>query len=161
MSLSLNCKTRPMIQFGNGIRSDKTMLYAVLGLAVLANASGLFVTILEPDSASYASIAKTMVERRDFVNLFAMGEDWLDKPHLPFWLSAISFSVFGFSTWAYKLPALLLVLLSAHYTYLFARLFYDKHVALVATIIFFLGSQFFCRLSILLFLAAMFEPKRI
>jgi len=124
-----------MIQFGNGIRSDKTMLYAVLGLTVLANASGLFVTILEPDSASYASIAKTMVERHDFVDLFAMGEDWLDKPHLPFWLSAISFSVFGFSTWAYKLPALLLVLLSAYYTYLFARLFYDKHVALVAAII--------------------------
>ena len=64
-----------MIQFGNGIRSDKTMLYAVLGLTVLANASGLFVTILEPDSASYASIAKTMVERHDFVDLFAMGED--------------------------------------------------------------------------------------
>jgi 4-amino-4-deoxy-L-arabinose transferase-like glycosyltransferase len=32
--------------------------------------------------------------------LFLQGDDWLDKPRLPFWLSAISFSIFGFSTWA-------------------------------------------------------------
>src|SRR5947209_8401584 len=56
--------------------------------------------------ALYATIAKTMVPRWDFVNLLVRGEDWLDKPHFLFWLMAISFSTFRFSTWAYKLPAL-------------------------------------------------------
>ena len=113
----------------------RVWLYAVLGLAALTNATGLFVTILEPDSALYATIAKTMVQRQDFVNLFVNGEDWLDKPHFPFWLTAISFGIFGFSTWAYKLPALILVLAGAFYTYAFAKLFYDRRVALVAAII--------------------------
>ena len=116
--------------------NDGAWLYLALGLAALANASGMFVTILEPDSALYATIAKTMVERHDFVNLFSAGQDWLDKPHLPFWLSAISFSIFGFSAWAYRLPALILVFAAAFYTYLFARILYDRHIALVAAIIF-------------------------
>jgi 4-amino-4-deoxy-L-arabinose transferase-like glycosyltransferase len=120
----------------NSTTRDDAWLYAVLGLAALANASGLFVTILEPDSALYATIAKTMVQRQDFVNLFSEGKDYLDKPHLPFWLSAISFSIFGFSTWAYKLPALILVLVGAFYTYAFAKVLYDRRIALVAAIIF-------------------------
>ncbi|MGD1016689.1 MAG: glycosyltransferase family 39 protein [Roseiarcus sp.] len=117
-------------------RNDGAWLCLALGLAALANASGMFVTILEPDSALYATIAKTMVERHDFVNLFAAGQDWLDKPHLPFWLSAISFSIFGFSAWAYRLPALILVFVAAFYTYLFARQFYERRIALAAAIIF-------------------------
>ena len=105
------------------LKSDRAWLLAVLGLAALTHAIGLFVTILEPDGALYAIIAKTMVQRQDFVDLFVMGEDWLDKPHFPFWLSAASFSIFGFSTFAYKLPALILTLVGAFYTYAFARIF--------------------------------------
>ncbi len=118
------------------LKNDRTWLYAVLGLAAFTNATGLFVTILEPDSAVYATIAKTMVQRHDFVNLLVNGKDWLDKPHLPFWLTAISFDIFGLSTWAYKLPAVLLVLGGAFYTYEFATLLYNKRVAVVAAIIF-------------------------
>ncbi len=116
-------------------KNDNVWLYAVLGLAALTNASGLFITILEPDSALYATIARTMVQRHDYINLFVQGADWLDKPHLPFWLTAASFDIFGISTWAYKLPALILVLAGAFYTYLFAKLLYDRRVALVAAVI--------------------------
>lgn len=115
--------------------TDRALLFAVLGLAALTIATGLFVTILDGDSAIYATVAKTMVGHGDFVDLFAAGEDWLDKPHLPFWLTALSFEVFGFSTWAYKLPGVVLVLAAAFYTYTFAKLLYDRHVALVAAII--------------------------
>ncbi len=117
-------------------KNDDAWLCVALGLAAVANASGLFVTVIEADSAIYADIAKTMVQRHDFIDLFLQGDDWLDKPHLPFWLSAISFSIFGFSTWAYKLPAFLLVLLAAFYTYAFARAFYDRRIALAAATVF-------------------------
>ena len=123
-------------------KSDSAWLYAVLGLAAFTNTTGFFDTILDGDSAAYATIAKTMVQRHDFVNLFVNGNDWLDKPHLSFWLTAISFEIFGFSTWAYKLPGVILVQVSAFYTYAFAKLLYNKRVALVAAIILLTAQHF-------------------
>ncbi len=78
-----------------------------IALAVAVNCSGLGIPILGPDGALYASIAKTMVQRHNYLELFVQGHDWLDKPHFPFWLTALSFRLFGFQTWAYKLPAIL------------------------------------------------------
>ena len=122
-------------------KNDDIWLYVVLALAAFVNTTGLFATILDGDVTLYAAVAKTMVQRHDFVNLLVNGKDWLDKPHLPFWLTAISFEIFGFTTWAYKLPAVMLVLVGAFYTYAFAKLFYDPRVALVAPIILLTAEQ--------------------
>src|ERR1700744_4320081 len=86
-------------------------LYIFIGVSVLLNFSGLFVPIVAPDGALYAGIAKTMVLRNNYIDLFAEGRDWLDKPHFPFWMAALSFRCFGFTTWAYKLPAILFLLM--------------------------------------------------
>jgi len=110
-------------------------LYALMILGVLLNFSGLFVTIMAPDGALYATIAKTMVLRNNYTDLFAEGRNWLDKPHFPFWVVALSFKCFGFTTWAYKLPAILFLLMGARYTYLFARSLYNIQVALWAVLI--------------------------
>lgn len=104
-------------------------------LAVLVNLSGLFITILGPDGALYASIAKTMVQRNNYIELFGEGREWLDKPHFPFWITALSFKVFGFTSWAYKLPAIAFLLMGARYTWLLANDLYNKQVAWWATII--------------------------
>ncbi|MES2828301.1 MAG: glycosyltransferase family 39 protein [Bacteroidota bacterium] len=110
-------------------------LYFFIGVAVLVNFTGLFVTIIGPDGALYASIAKTMALKNDFVNLFAEGRDWLDKPHFPFWVTAISFKLFGMSTWAYKLPAIIFTMIAAIYTYRLALLIYNKEIALWSALI--------------------------
>lgn len=110
-------------------------LYGFIGLAVLVNFSGLGVTILGPDGALYASIAKTMVVSNNYSDLMVEGKDWLDKPHFPFWMAAISFKLFGITTWAYKLPALLFVLMAAVYTYKFAKDLYNKEIGLWAVLI--------------------------
>ncbi len=104
-------------------------------IGVLLNATGLFPPIMEPDGALYACIAKTMAQSNDFVNLYAVGADWLDKPHFPFWMVALSFKLFGINTVAYKLPALLFFLLGVFYTYRFARLMYPEAVAQVAALV--------------------------
>jgi 4-amino-4-deoxy-L-arabinose transferase-like glycosyltransferase len=106
-----------------------------IALAVLLNFSGLFITIIAPDGALYATIAKTMVLKHDYNNLYAEGREWLDKPHFPFWMASLSFNVFGFTTWAYKLPAILFLMMGARYTYLFAAQLYNKHVALWSALI--------------------------
>ncbi|RZA03575.1 MAG: glycosyl transferase [Sphingobacteriaceae bacterium] len=110
-------------------------LYLFIGVAVVINLSGLFVPIMGPDGTLYATISKTMVQRNNYVELFAFGKDWLDKPHFPFWITALSFKLFGFTTWAYKLPAILFLFGGAYYTYLFAKALYNKQVALWAVLI--------------------------
>lgn len=103
---------------------------------VFINLTGLFVTILEPDGALYATIAKTIVQSGDFINLKVEGKDWLDKPHFPFWITAISFELFGINTIAYKLPALLFWAAGGWYTYLFAKALYDKNIARLSVLIY-------------------------
>ena len=114
---------------------DDRWFYALVTVGVVLNATGLFPPIMEPDSALYACIAKQMAQSGDFVNLYATGADWLDKPHFPFWVVAVSFLTFGINTFAYKFPALLFFLGSVVYTYRFARLVYSKIVAKLAALV--------------------------
>lgn len=86
-------------------------------------------TIIGPDGTLYASVAKTMVLKNNYLELFGNGTDWLDKPHFPFWVTALFFKVFGINDWSYKLPAILFLMLGAWYTWLFARKFYNETIA--------------------------------
>ncbi|QJW91493.1 glycosyl transferase [Spirosoma taeanense] len=115
---------------------DDRWFYALAIVGIFLNATGLFSPILEPDGALYACLAKTIAQSGDFVNLYAVGSDWLDKPHFPFWVTAVSYLVFGINSFAYKFPALLFTVGSAVYTYHFARLVYPKLVAQVAVLVF-------------------------
>ncbi|WP_205509658.1 ArnT family glycosyltransferase [Longitalea arenae] len=105
-------------------------------IGIIVNASGLFLPILEPDGALYATIAKNMALSGDFVNLMMEGNDWLDKPHFPFWITALSFKLFGINSFAYKFPALLFWLAGASYTYAFAGKSYNKQTAIWAVLIY-------------------------
>lgn len=117
-------------------RQQRLWLNLFIALAVLLNFSGIFVPVMGPDGALYASIAKNMVIHDNFSDLMVQGGDWLDKPHFPFWLTALSFKLFGIHTWSYKLPGILLILLGAWYTYKLARLLYNEQTGLLAALIF-------------------------
>ncbi|WP_298736990.1 glycosyltransferase family 39 protein [uncultured Chitinophaga sp.] len=106
--------------------NERQVSLLMIGLLIFLNFTGLNITILEPDGALYAGIAKHMVQYRDYWNLFADGHDWLDKPHFPFWVAAGSFRLFGFTTAAYKLPAILFLLMGAVYTYFLAKHLYSE-----------------------------------
>ncbi|WP_214653007.1 ArnT family glycosyltransferase [Mucilaginibacter segetis] len=110
-------------------------LYLFIGMAVMLNLSALFIPIMGPDGALYATIAKTMVVRNDYVQLFVHGADWLDKPHFPFWMAALFFKIFGINTWAYKLSGIVFILIGAVYTYLLAKLLYNREIALWSVLI--------------------------
>jgi 4-amino-4-deoxy-L-arabinose transferase-like glycosyltransferase len=97
--------------------------------------SGLISDVFLSDSALFASIAKEMALSNNFLDLTFDGADWLDKPHFPFWVAAISFKIFGISTFAYKLPAILFTLLALYYTYRFTRELYNRETALLAVLI--------------------------
>ena len=108
----------------------------LFAIALAINIPGLFLGILDQDSALYASIAKTIVLKNEWLNLYSNGQDWLDKPHFPFWAEALSMKLFGINAFAYKLPSFLCWLLSCLYIYKTAVLIYDKNIARFSVIIF-------------------------
>ncbi len=107
----------------------------VLFLAIAVQLSGINIVFFTDDPGLYAALAKNMVLRRNYWELVSYGKDWLDKPHFPFWMAALSFKIFGFHSWSYRLPALLFYLLSVFYTYLFAKKNYGQKTAIVAALI--------------------------
>jgi len=114
---------------------DKQWLYLFIGVAVIINFTGILIPVMGPDGTLYATIAKTMVQRNNYVELFYNGADWLDKPHFPFWVTAFSFKILGFTTFAYKLPAILFMLMGAGYTYLLGKRLYNVQIALWSVLI--------------------------
>src|ERR1700744_4584959 len=110
------------------ITTNFKWLYIFIAMAVVVNFSGLSVLIIGPDGTLYATIAKTMVLRHDYVNLYDQAAVGWDKPHFPFWITALSFNLFGITTWAYKLPGILFMMMGAWYTYLFAKSLYNKEI---------------------------------
>jgi len=68
---------------------------------------GMFSTLLENDSAQFAVMAMRMFQENDFINLFKGPHEYLDKPHMHYWLAGLSYKIFGLHDWAYRIPAIL------------------------------------------------------
>lgn len=95
-----------------------------------------FIDVMDVDASQYASIAREMIERGDYLHVTNRYEDYLDKPPLLFWLSALSFKIFGISNFAYKLPSLLFALLGIFSTYKLGKLLYSEKTGLLAALMF-------------------------
>ena len=104
-------------------------------LVGIVNLTGLFNDIFTADSSLYATISKSMSQSGDYLNIYVQGKDWLDKPHFPFWMCAISIKAFGANTFGYKFPSLLFFIAGLIYTYKLSKLLYDKETARLATLI--------------------------
>ncbi len=79
------------------------------------------VPLMEDDEGLHAAIAQEMVERGDWTVPRLLGEPFLDKPILYFWLQAASLSAFGDSEFAVRLPGTLVALAGAAATGWLAR----------------------------------------
>ncbi|MBP9743360.1 MAG: glycosyltransferase family 39 protein, partial [Burkholderiales bacterium] len=116
---------------------SSSLLNFLLLIAIIANACGLFFPILGSNDANfYAVVAKHIVISGDWIDLTYAGHDWLDKPHFPFWLSAVSYKIFGINAFAYILPGFIFNLIGAYYTYLLSRHFYTHQVGILASLIY-------------------------
>ncbi|HEY0262565.1 MAG TPA: glycosyltransferase family 39 protein [Chitinophagales bacterium] len=92
--------------------------------------------IMDVDAAQYAEISREMLQSNDWTKVYCLGQDYLDKPPLLFWLSAFSFKLFGISDWSYKLPSILFALLAIYSIYHLAKLMKNEMVAQYSAIIF-------------------------
>jgi 4-amino-4-deoxy-L-arabinose transferase-like glycosyltransferase len=108
------------------------VLWALIAVVYLSNLS---IDVMEVDAAQYASMAAEMKDNGSYLQVYHRGEDYLDKPPLLFWLSSLSFSVFGVNNVAYKLPALLALLIGLWATYRFTLLYDSRETARMAATI--------------------------
>lgn len=115
--------------------SNRRYWFLVL-LTVLVYILGMFVTLFENDSAQFAVMAMRMYQENDFISLFKGPEPYLDKPHMHYWLAALSFKIFGLHDWAYRIPGILASLLGAFSCYGLGKLLYTKEVGKLAALVF-------------------------
>jgi 4-amino-4-deoxy-L-arabinose transferase-like glycosyltransferase len=113
------------------------VLFGFLGLICL---SGLWIPLMDNDAAHHANIALRMYITGDYVNLIDNGKDYLDKPHLHFWLAAISYKIFGVNEVAYKLPSFLISIGGLYSLYKLGSLLYNQETGRLTALI--LGTAF-------------------
>ena len=105
-------------------------------LTIFVYLTGMQVTLMENDSAQFAVMAMRMVQENDFWSLFKGSEEYLDKPHMHYWLAALSYKLFGIHDWAYRIPGILATLLGAYSCFGLGRLLYNREVGRLASLIF-------------------------
>ncbi len=103
---------------------------------------GLFVPLMDNDSAHHANIALRMYLTGDYVNLVDYDGPYLDKPHLHFWLAALSYHVFGVTGFAYKLPSFIFSLIGIWAVYRSGVLLFSRRTGEVAGAIYATSASF-------------------
>jgi 4-amino-4-deoxy-L-arabinose transferase-like glycosyltransferase len=118
-------------------RSTYILLFLLLCIVYII---GLFIPLMDNDSAHHANIGLRMYLTGDYVNLFDNENPYLDKPHLLFWLSALSYKIFGVTGFAYKLPSFLFTIVGTYSTYRLGKTLYNKETGKLAALL--LASSF-------------------
>ncbi len=114
----------------------KQVSIQVLALCVLTYLLGIFfIPLMDIDATQYASMSREMLLHGNYLQLYDLGKDYLDKPPMLFWLSSASMYVFGIHDWAYRLPSFLFSLLAVYSTYRLALLFYKKETAYLSAVV--------------------------
>jgi len=125
------------------LNPNRTIFFLFFLGATLVYVLGLFVEVMDVDAAQYASISREMLNNQHYLQVLYNGQNYLDKPPMLFWLSALSFKIFGINTFAYKFPSFLFTLLGIYSTSRLATRLYDKWTGLIAALILYTCQGFF------------------
>lgn len=111
---------------------NKTTIAVLFAIICAVYFIALGVDTMDVDSSQYAAMSREMKESGSYLQVYEQGKDYLDKPPFLFWASAISMKVFGENNFGFKFPSILFAIFAVLATFRFARLFYDRTVALLA-----------------------------
>jgi 4-amino-4-deoxy-L-arabinose transferase-like glycosyltransferase len=104
----------------------------LLGLVYIA---GLFVPLMDNDSGHHADIALRMYLTGDYVTLYDHRGDYIDKPHFLFWTSALSYHLFGVTSFAYRFPSFLFTILGTYSIFRLGKELYGHEIGKLAALI--------------------------
>ena len=79
--------------------------------------------LLGADEPRYAQVAREMLARHDWITPTLGGKPWLEKPVLYYWQAMLSFSIFGVTDWAARIPSAVDAVFMVAAVYMFLRRF--------------------------------------
>ncbi len=92
--------------------------------------------LMDKTEARYAEIAREMVATNNWITpQLDPGVPFWGKPPLSFWLTAISFKIFGINEWAARLPSLILSIWTVYFVYLLGTKLRGQTFGLLSAII--------------------------
>lgn len=115
--------------------SNKSIGIGLFVAALVVYVIGLFPEV-GIDAGKYAAVSRYMFESGDWLTPHIRGNAYMHKPHLMFWLSTLSFHVFGLTLFAHKLPTLLFSIASVYALYKMTKLYYGPQVGQLAALIY-------------------------
>jgi 4-amino-4-deoxy-L-arabinose transferase-like glycosyltransferase len=109
----------------------------ILFIAVFARLLGMFdYPLHDPTEARYAEIPRLIIETGNWIMPpFDYGVPFWGKPPLTFWMTAVSFEIFGYSEFAARLPVFLLALAVLWLIYRFAKFLQGQDKAIFSTLV--------------------------
>lgn len=93
---------------------------------------GAQLDLMDIDAAQYGLISRDMLASGNWLFLYERGRDYLDKPPLLFWSSAVSFAVLGVTNFAYRVFPILSSLAGAYGVYRFGKTWYNARTGQLA-----------------------------
>ena len=121
-----------------GLRAVLFLLLALLSLSNL----GLN-DIWQPNEAFYAETSREILESGNWLNLTYNYEPRLEKPPMTYWLTALSYQLFGVGQWQTRLVPLLSTFATALLLLIYGRFIRSWRFGLTAALIFLSAIQVF------------------
>ena len=90
---------------------------------------------MDNDAAHHADIALRMYLTGDYVTLYDHRGDYIDKPHFLFWTSALSYHIFGVTSFAYRFPSFLFTIVGIYSVFRLAKELYGYETGKLAALI--------------------------
>ena len=115
--------------------NQKFFIISLVAACVVCVIGMLGIPLIDIDAAQYASMSREMANTGNYLKLYDLGVDYLDKPPLLFWLSSFSIQLFGVHDWAYRLPSVLCLGLALWSVYRFTLLYYNELSAQLSVLV--------------------------
>src|SRR4030043_2099940 len=93
-------------------------------------------SLFPPDEPKYAYASYKMLENGDFITPVFNDEPRFDKPPLIYWLIALSYSLFGVSDWAARVPSIISMLGVLIVIYFFCKKEFNHKTGILAILVF-------------------------
>ena len=115
-------------------------IITILGLFILCILVYFFnignYPLMDVDETRYVSMARDMLNSKDFLTLYLNGEYFFEKPPLYFWGECLSFKLFGVvNEFSARFPGALYGMLSTFAVYFVGKKFVSQRFGLIAAII--------------------------
>ena len=124
----------------------KQTLWRLLALAAAAFVTFFFglgrLALLGPDEPRYAEIAREMFASGDWISPRLCGCLWFEKPALVYWMSALSYRMFGVNEFAARLPVAVAAGLTALLLYVVIRRLVSPRMAWITALVLLTSGMF-------------------